>query len=35
MAPDAQYEIRVYANAVGQLIAELFPRTWELFVEPK
>ena len=33
MAPDAQYEIRVYANAVGQLIAELFPRTWELFVE--
>ena len=35
MAPDAQYEIRVYANAVGELIAQHFPRTWELFVEPK
>jgi hypothetical protein len=22
-----------YANAVGDLIAEAFPRTWELFVE--
>lgn len=31
MAPTAQYEIRVYANAVGELIAEHFPRTWELF----
>ncbi len=29
----AQYEIRVYANAVGQVIAEKFPRTWELFSE--
>lgn len=33
MAPEAQYEIRMYANAVGELIAEKFPRTWELFVE--
>lgn len=31
MAPAAQYEIRVYANAVGELVAERFPRTWELF----
>lgn len=30
-APAAQYEIRVYADAVGQLIQERFPRTWELF----
>lgn len=27
----AQWEIREYANAVGTLIAEQFPRTWELF----
>jgi thymidylate synthase (FAD) len=33
MAPNAQHEIRVYANAVGQVIAERFPRTWELFAE--
>jgi thymidylate synthase (FAD) len=32
-APDAQWEIREYANAVGQIIAESFPRTWELFSE--
>ncbi len=31
MAGDAQSEIRQYANAVGDLIAERFPRTWELF----
>lgn len=31
MSPDAQWEIRQYANAVGELIAEKFPRTWELF----
>ena len=31
MAPNAQWEIRQYANAVGELIEELFPRTWELF----
>ncbi len=35
MAPDAQYEIRVFANAVGEVIAEKFPRTWELFNAPK
>jgi thymidylate synthase (FAD) len=35
MAPAAQYEIRVYAEAVGALIAESFPRTWELFAEGK
>ena len=27
----AQWEIRQYANAVGDLIADKFPRTWELF----
>jgi thymidylate synthase (FAD) len=31
MAPGAQWEIRQYANAVGELIKEKFPRTWELF----
>jgi thymidylate synthase (FAD) len=31
MAPAAQWEIRQYANAVGQIIAGYFPRTWELF----
>jgi thymidylate synthase (FAD) len=30
-APNAQWEIRQYADAVGTLIAERFPRTWELF----
>lgn len=33
MDPAAQFEIREYANAVGRLIQELFPRTWELFAE--
>lgn len=33
MAMGAQFEIRQYANAVGELIAEKFPRTWSLFVE--
>lgn len=28
----AQWEISQYANAVGKIIAELFPRTWELFI---
>lgn len=32
MDSNAQWEIRQYANAVGQLIREKFPRTWELFV---
>jgi thymidylate synthase (FAD) len=31
MAPDAQWEIRQYANAVASIIAEKFPRTYELF----
>lgn len=30
MDKDAQWEIRRYANAVGQLIAARFPRTWAL-----
>lgn len=33
MDESAQWEIRQYANAVGELIAEAFPRTWELFKE--
>ncbi len=31
-ASGAQYEIRQYAEAVGELIALRFPRTWELFL---
>jgi thymidylate synthase (FAD) len=31
MDEHAQWEIRMYANAIGELIAEHFPRTWELF----
>lgn len=31
MDETAQWEIRQYANAVGELIANCFPRTWELF----
>lgn len=30
-APNAQWEIRQYANAVASLIAAIFPRTYELF----
>ena len=33
MAPNAQWEIRMYANAVGAIVAERFPRTWSLFQE--
>lgn len=33
MDPHAQYEVRVYADAVGAFISEAFPRTWELFAE--
>lgn len=33
MAPNAQWEIRQYANAVSQLIEKQFPRTHELFKE--
>lgn len=29
----AQWEIRQYANAVGDLIAAAFPQTWALFME--
>lgn len=35
MAPDAQWEIRQYANAVGQIIAEHFPQTWSLFSQER
>ncbi len=31
MDPAAQWEIRQYANAVGEIIAARFPQTWELF----
>ena len=30
-ASSAQWEIRQYADAVGSIVAERFPRTWELF----
>lgn len=30
---NAQYEIRVYAEAVGGLLEQRFPRTWALFAE--
>ena len=33
MHPEAQWEIRMYANAVAELIAEQFPRTYALFEE--
>lgn len=31
MAPAAQWEIREFANAVGSIIEQKFPKTWELF----
>jgi thymidylate synthase (FAD) len=31
MDRNAQYEIRQFANAMGRLLKQLFPRTWELF----
>jgi thymidylate synthase (FAD) len=31
MDPNAQWEIRQFANAVGQVIAAKFPQTWKLF----
>lgn len=34
-APTAQWEIRQYADAVGSIIAERFPRTWTLFATPR
>lgn len=33
MAPNAQQEIRLYANAVATLIEEAFPRTYALFAK--
>lgn len=33
MDVSAQWEIRQYANAVGDAVAEIFPRTWQLFAE--
>ena len=33
MAPQAQWEIRQYANVVGRVIEQHFPRTWSLFSE--
>lgn len=33
MAPNAQWEIRQYANAVSDIVADAFPRTWKLFSE--
>lgn len=33
MAPNAQLEIRQYANAVATIIENQFPRTWELFAK--
>lgn len=35
MDEKAQYEIRQYANAVGALVKQSFPRTWDLFAERK
>ena len=31
MHPDAQWEIRQFAKAVGEIIKDKFPRTWKLF----
>lgn len=33
MDPNAQWEIRQYAYALGEAIAQRFPRTWELFAK--
>lgn len=33
MAPNAQFEIRVFANAVAEIVKELWPRTYALFEE--
>jgi thymidylate synthase (FAD) len=32
-ASGAQWEIQVYSRAIGTLVKEAFPRTWDLFVE--
>ena len=31
MNPNAQYEIRMFAEAVGEIIAQEFPKSWSLF----
>lgn len=33
MRPNAQWEIRQYAETVGRIIKDLWPRTWKLFEE--
>ena len=33
MAHEAQWEIRQYANVVGEIVKTLHPRTWDLFIE--
>ena len=33
MDSKAQYEIRVYAEAIAEILTEKFPRTMELFME--
>jgi len=33
MDEHAQWEIRQYANVVGELVKDKFPRTWGLFIE--
>lgn len=32
---NAQWEIREYANKVGKIISNLYPKTWELFLNSK
>jgi thymidylate synthase (FAD) len=34
MDPNAQWEIRQFANAVGEVIKRYFPMTWKLFCQP-
>jgi len=31
-APNAQWEIRVYADTIGNIIEQLYPRTYALFI---
>jgi thymidylate synthase (FAD) len=32
-APNAQWEIRQFSHAIGEVVAEMFPCTWTLFAE--
>lgn len=34
-APNAQWEIQQFSDAVGKIVQEKFPRTWELFLSRK